>query len=163
MAAANIAAILKSMLPEGAATPLRNGSGCHECNAPCTGAPQVCARCQRAQYCGRACQRENWANHKFDCQTRDSRVQAKRDSFDGGHEPSDASIQMALDVTREHTHAARLILMILSSGGMLVLGSQEDFCGALKLRACLIDTRTLFPAAAHLAGPRISSPESPVI
>jgi len=39
---------------------------CHDCNLPCA-EPKFCARCRKASYCDRICQKRHWSEHKHVC------------------------------------------------------------------------------------------------
>ena len=141
-----IANLMHAMMPPEALAPLRDDSRCAWCAAPpAPGAKLlVCSRCRGAAYCNKSCFKAAWKDgHKQACSTHDERVDHLMELWESQHygqpdmddddELTRAAADAAVRITGERVPAAYHMLMIVLTGGLAVVASDDDIAAGLSL------------------------------
>ena len=142
----SIANLMVALIPPDALTPLRDDSRCAWCAAPpAPGAKLlVCSRCRGAAYCNKSCFKAAWKDgHKQACSTHDERVDHLMELWESQHygqpdmddddELTRAAADAAVRITGERVPAAYHMLMIVLTGGLAVVASDDDIAAGLSL------------------------------
>ena len=122
---------------------------CAGCGLPSGGDAEVklkrCSRCNDVVFCSKECIKACWKEHKPNCMDEGAKISFLQEKYaatlgrqsdsDGAPRPPTLSLEaakLALEMACHEQRAAHLLVVILATGGMYVMSSEEAFCAELN-------------------------------